>query len=38
MAAGRTIGLLPWNPDADVDPTRQAVIARRMATVTPDLF
>lgn len=26
MAAGRTIGLLPWNPDADVDPTRQAVI------------
>ena len=24
MAAGRTIGLLPWNPDADVDPTRPA--------------
>ena len=23
---GRTVGLLPWNPDAAVDPARQAVI------------
>ena len=26
MTTGRTVGLLPWNPDAAVDPARQAVI------------
>lgn len=24
--AGKTVGLLPWNPDAAVDPARQAVV------------